>query len=83
MDSQLRVALDNPIWKEHRLGKTYTMDGESGWKIAYYPILECGKTGEQYDKPRVLIEKPRRFKGVMGIDFREVPILFLTADESV
>lgn len=71
-------ALQHPIWKAHKLGNTYTMDGKPElWKIAYYPIFEDGETGETYDYPRVLIERPAVFNGVTGTDFREVPIHYL------
>ena len=61
--------------KEHQLGNVYTMDGNPElWKIAYYPINENGKTGEQYNEPRALIEKPIK----NGTDFREVPLRYLT-----
>lgn len=78
MDDSLRAALSHPLWLAHQIGDIYTMDGESGWNIAYYPIMEDGKTGKAYDRPRVLVEKPRKFNGVMGTDFREVPIEFLS-----
>lgn len=55
------------------MGKSYTMDGQPGWKIAYYPIFECGKTGEQYKEPRALVERPIE----KGIDFREVPLRYI------
>lgn len=68
-------ALEDPIWVNHKIGDTYTMDGKPDlWKIVYYPITENGKTKEQYDEPRALIEKP--IQG--GIDFREVPLRYLT-----
>jgi len=70
----LKQALSNPIWVNHRIGNTYSMDGMNGWKIAYYPIFENGKTGEQYSEPRALIERP--ING--GIDFREVPLRYLS-----
>lgn len=61
--------------EEHKIGNQYTMDGKPDlWKIAYYPLNECGKTGEAYNEPRALIEKP--IKG--GIDFREIPLRYLT-----
>lgn len=50
------------------------MDGKGGWKIAYYPIFSDGKTNELYSEPRALVEKP--IQG--GIDFREVPLRYLT-----
>lgn len=71
----LKEALENLIWKEHNIGDIYTMDGKPDeWKIAYYPIFECGKTGEVYAEPRALVEKP--MKG--GIDLREMPLRYLT-----
>lgn len=62
------------IWMTHRLGDTYTMDEKPDeWKIAYYPIKECGKTGKIYGESRALVEKP--IPG--GIDFREIPLRYL------
>jgi len=53
----------------------YTMDGKPDlWKIAYYPLLECGKTGEVYQEPRALMEKE-----VNGVNhFKETPLRYLT-----
>lgn len=77
---KLQQALNNPLWKSHKIGNIYSMknrDGSisDGWEIAYYPLFQVLKGGEwiEVDEPRVLIEKP--MKG--GIDFREVPIRFL------
>lgn len=67
-------ALNNPIWVQHILGDTYKMDGKGCWKIAYYPIFENGKTGEVYNEPRALVETSIE----NGIDFREVPLRYLT-----
>ena len=62
-------------WEDHKIGNEYTMDGNPElWKIAYYWINECGRTGKQYNEPRALIEQP--IKG--GIDFRETPLRYLT-----
>lgn len=59
-------------------GQYYTMDDKPElWKIAYYPLLECGKTGEVYNEPRALIERP--IKG--GTDFREVPLRYLSRNK--
>lgn len=70
----LKESLNDPKWLNHKIGDTYTMDGKPElWKIAYYPIFENGKTGEVYEEPRALIEKP--IKG--GTDFREVPLRYL------
>jgi hypothetical protein len=73
----LQKALSDPVYASHKIGDTYTMDGKPDpWKIAYYPIFECGKTKEVYTEPRALVEKP--IKG--GIDFREVPLRYLTRE---
>lgn len=73
--SYLKTALLNELWKKHKIGDTYTMDGKPDlWKIAYYPIFEDGKTNEPYKEPRALIEKPM----IGGTDFREVPLRYLT-----
>jgi hypothetical protein len=71
---KLKEALDHPLWKEHKIGDTYSMDGSKGWKIAYYPIFEDGRTKEVYQEPRALVEKPMK----EGIDFREIPLFYLT-----
>ena len=53
----------------------YTMDGLPDlWKIAYYPLTECGKTGEVYEEPRALMEKI----GAKGFWSKEVPLRYLT-----
>lgn len=71
----LKEALSHPIWQEHNLTDHYTMDNKPDkWKIAYYPIFENGKTGEVYEQPRALVEKP--IEG--GTDFREIPLHYLT-----
>lgn len=70
----LQNALSNPVWVNHKIGDTYTMDGTNvSWKIAYYPIFENGKNGDIYNEPRVLVESPI----TNGIDFREVPLRYL------
>lgn len=59
---------------QHKIGDLYTMDGKPDkWKIAYYPLNECGKTGEVYKEPRALVEKPM----IGGTDFREIPLRYL------
>lgn len=73
MNARLNNALNNPIWVSHKIGDNYSMDGKAGWKIAYYPIFEDGKTGEQYSEPRALVERPI----LNGTDFREVPLRYL------
>lgn len=81
MREKLRIALNNELWKQHKIGNTYTMDGKPDkWKIAYYPIFEDGKNGEQYDEPRALVEKPifGKLDEIIGTDFREVPLRYLT-----
>lgn len=73
----LQEALNHPIWKAHKIGNTYKMDGKGEWKIVYYPIFENGKTGEAYDCPRALVEHKSNWNGKEGIDFREVPLHYL------
>lgn len=76
----MKEALNNEIWLRHKIGDLYQMDGKSDlWKIAYYPIFECGKTREMYDEPRALIEKPiySKIGDLIGTDFREVPLRYL------
>lgn len=78
MDNEkLQEALNHPLWKEHKIGDMYFMDKKE-WKIAYYPIFEDGKTQEFYKEPRVLVERPAIFNGTEGIDFREIPLRYLT-----
>jgi hypothetical protein len=84
MSEQLQNALSNEIWKEHKIGDEYTMDGKPKlWRIVYYPIFEDGKTGEEYDEPRTLVETPSIFDGERGIDFREVPLRYLTKNNKL
>ncbi len=71
--NKLYTALIHPLWLSHKIGDQYIMDNVPGWKIAYYPIFEDGKTGKQYDEPRALVEMPIK----CGIDFREVPLRYL------
>lgn len=86
--NKLQKALHDPVWKSHTIGKLYSMDGVPGWKIAYYPIFEDGKTGEVYSEPKALVERPGEWKQkveggkdviVKGTDFREVPLHYLSA----
>jgi len=74
----LEIALKDKLWQSHTINDTYTMDDKGKWEIAYYPIFEDGKTGEVYSEPRALIECPAFFEGKQGIDFREVPLRYLT-----
>lgn len=75
---KLILSLSNLTWMNHCIGDEYIMDGKPGWKIAYYPIFEDGKTGVEYKEPRALVEKPM----INGTDFREVPIRYLTKIKS-
>ena len=81
MNQELQEALNYQLWKNHQIGDTYIMDGKGGWKIAYYPIFENGKTGENYNEPRALVEKEAMFNGKKGTDFREVPLKFLEKEK--
>ena len=77
MNTKLNKALSHILWEEHKIGDIYLMDNKGNWKIAYYPIFECGKTGKEYDEPRALVEAPAIWEGKEGIDFREVPLRYL------
>jgi len=77
---KLYKALNNPLWKSHKIGDVYSMqnrDGSlsKGWKIAYYPLFGTYKNEQwiEFNEPRALIERPIK----NGIDFREVPVRFL------
>lgn len=82
---QLQEALNNPLWKAHKIGNIYSMRNRNGsvsegWKIAYYPLFESYKNGKliEFNEPRVLIERPMD----KGIDIREIPIRFLNYVEA-
>lgn len=80
MKEKLKKSLSDEKWVNHIIGNTYQMDGKKDeWKIVYYPIFEDAKTGEQYDEPRALIEKPLigKLGEKIGTDFREVPLRYL------
>ena len=51
------------------------MDGKPDrWVLIYYPLFECGKSGEKYEEPRALmqnIDKP-------GFWHKEVPLRYLS-----
>lgn len=84
MENRLQQALLNEIWKSHNIGQHYQMDGKpQKWKIAYYPIFEDGKTNEVYEEPRALVETPifNKLNEKIGIDFKEVPLRYLTRYE--
>jgi hypothetical protein len=66
MKTELEKALNNPIWKAHKIGQEYMMDGQAGWKIAYYPIFEDGHTTEKYSEPRALVERPAKWRRQVG-----------------
>lgn len=86
MGNRLQKALSNEIWISHKIGNEYQMDGKKDkWKIAYYPIFEDGKTNEDYDEPRCLVEKPilGKYDEKIGTDFREVPLRYLTRCDGV
>lgn len=79
---KLSEATLDEFWITHKIGDQYVMDNKPDkWKIAYYPIFEDGKTMESYEEPRALIEKPilgDKFGEIIGTDFREVPLRYLT-----
>lgn len=87
---ELKKALEAPLWKEHKPGDRYTMDGKAAlWKITYYPLFGTfnnvkdrdGNTLEvkwvDFEEPRALVETPAVFEGGSGTDLREVPLRYL------
>ena len=78
MQENLKQALDHPIWKDHKIGNKYSMDGDPDWELVYYPLFENGKTGEVYEEPRALIQKEGQWGKQKGMDRREVPLMNLT-----
>lgn len=73
-NGKLKIALADPIWINHKIDNLYKIVGDKrDWKIAYYPIFEDGKTKEEYDEPRFLME----CKIENGIDFREIPSRYI------
>lgn len=77
MNPKLKQALEAPLWLSHKLGDRYTMDGKGNWKMVYYPLLGCGKTQEEYDEPRALMETKKMYNGKEGMDLREVPLRYI------
>lgn len=76
----LQEALAHPLYTSHYVGRKYKVDNDGGWTLAYYPLFECGKTNEPFDEPRALMEKPKRFKGSWGTDFREMPLRYISPE---
>lgn len=75
---ELQKALNHPLWKNHKIGTDYFMDGKyDRWRIAYYPIFEDGKTGEVYNEPRALVENIEK----EGFWHKEVPLRYLTLNK--
>lgn len=77
----LKTALNDPIWKDHKIGDSYAMIhvggkiDNSNWKIAYYPLFGTYKNEiwVDFEEPRALVEMPIKD----GTDFREVPLRYL------
>lgn len=83
MDNKLKDALDHDLWKNHKIGDRYRMDGKGNWELVYYPIMGCGKTQKEYDEPRALMQTERLYNGVPGVDMREVPLRYIERIEFV
>lgn len=86
----LKKALEDLIWKDHKIGDTYSMVNVGGkkddgnWKIAYYPLDGTYKGEDdkkiwiEFDEPRALIEKPMKAgESKEGSDLREMPLRYL------
>lgn len=92
---ELQEALDNEIWKNHKIGDTYSMIhiggkvDNSDWKIAYYPLLgtydnKTNKQGETIYGGWIDFEEPRALverKIKDGIIFQETPIRYLVKNK--
>lgn len=75
MTTALKKALNHPLWKTHKIESVYCMDGRKDrWKVAYYPIFECGGTGEVYDEPRALMQNIDKD----GFWHKEAPLRYLS-----
>ena len=77
MNNKLQQALSHPLWKSHKPGDKYEMDGKGEWEIYYYPILGNGETQEIYEEPRALMIAPKMYGNTLGSDFREVPLRYV------
>ena len=70
----LKQALNNVIYKSHKIGDIYFMDDKSDrWQIVYYPIFQDGKTQEYYDEPRALVQNIDK----NGFWSKEIPLRYL------
>ena len=77
MTTSLQLALEDPVYKAHKVGNSYSMKGDKDlWKIAYYPLFGTYKNGNwvEFESPKALVEKPIP----NGTDLREIPLHFLT-----
>lgn len=74
-DKESKAKLDaQRDWYGFLKNRNCSMDGQPGWRLVYYPITHDNKTKEQYPEPRALVQK----QIVGGIDFREVPLRYLS-----
>jgi hypothetical protein len=70
----LEDVLNNDLYKNHKPGDIYYMDGKSDrWELVYYPLFECGKSGEKYNEPRALMQNIDK----KGFWHKEVPLRYL------
>jgi hypothetical protein len=75
MNDKLKIALEHPIWINHiRNVSLYTMDDKSErWRLVYYPIFSDGKTNEEYNEPRALMQNIEQ----KGFWSKEVPLRYI------
>ena len=91
----LQEALDNEVWKNHKIGDTYSIIHIGGridksiWKIAYYPLLgtydnRTTKQGETIYGAWKDFEDPRalvEMETKEGTIFNETPIRYLSKNK--
>lgn len=70
---QLQLALNHDTWISHERNHRYTVDGKGIWALVYYPIFECGKTGDQYNEPRALMHDTTKD----GFWSKEMPLRYI------
>lgn len=66
-------------WLGFLIQRKCKMDGEDGWELIYYPVLDNPKTKEVYEEPRAVVGKNIFDKNgvAIGIDIKEVPLRYL------
>lgn len=77
MTERLHTALNDEVYKAHKIGDVYSMINvggkkDEGWKIAYYPLFGTYKGDNdkkewtEFAEPRALIEKKLEIGSDLG-----------------